>query len=271
MAAILEEIRDRRTLVPKAKEVLTALFHRINWFRLGMSFGQLALHLGLAALTGGATAPASAAALAIEKAQHVKVDDLEGLVNKTEERAENVHMTVREFEADFEILLEQTGLRRLVVVIDDLDRCLPDRVIATLEAIRLFLSVPKTVFIIAADDALIRYAVKQRFSEIEGLKVSVDRDYLEKMVQIPVRVPPLGRGDLETYLNMLFVQLHLSEKEFEQVCERLLKASQGQVGKAILTAASAEKYIEHPLSEALREDLALSARLSQVIALSIRW
>ncbi len=45
-------------------------------------------------------------------------------------------------------------VRRVVVLVDDLDRCLPDAVMATLEAIKLFLSVERMVFVIAADQAI---------------------------------------------------------------------------------------------------------------------
>ena len=43
----------------------------------------------------------------------------------------------------------------LVVLIDDLDRCLPPTTISTLEAIRLFFFLDNTAFVIAADDAMI--------------------------------------------------------------------------------------------------------------------
>ncbi len=50
-----------------------------------------------------------------------------------------------------------------MVVVDDLDRCLPPNVIDTFEAIRLFLSVRNTAFVIAADEGVMRHAVSTRF------------------------------------------------------------------------------------------------------------
>lgn len=41
----------------------------------------------------------------------------------------------------FEDLIEKSKINNLIVMIDDLDRCTPERVIETLEAIKLFLSV----------------------------------------------------------------------------------------------------------------------------------
>jgi len=86
---------------------------------------------------------------------------------------------VREFRQDFGELLKETRVKTLVVFIDDLDRCLPDTVIATLEAIKLFLFVEDTAFIIGADENLVQHAVKLRFPEVEGSKLDVGRNYLE--------------------------------------------------------------------------------------------
>ena len=45
-----------------------------------------------------------------------------------------------------------------IVLVDDLDRCLPQTAIGTLEAIRLFLFVPRAAFVIAADEGMIEYS-----------------------------------------------------------------------------------------------------------------
>jgi predicted KAP-like P-loop ATPase len=92
----------------------------------------------------------------------------------------------------------ETKLKTLVVAIDDLDRCLPDTIIETLEAIKLFLFVPRTAFILGADERLVKYAVRRRVPELPGERAEVGRDYLEKLVQFPIRVPPPGRAEIET-------------------------------------------------------------------------
>jgi hypothetical protein len=52
----------------------------------------------------------------------------------------------------------------LIAFIDNLDRCLPDVAISTLEAIRLFLFMPRTAFVIAADEDMIRHSVAKHFA-----------------------------------------------------------------------------------------------------------
>ena len=70
------------------------------------------------------------------------------------------------FRDDFAELVshdQMKELRRVVVVVDDLDRCLSDTVIAVLEAIKLFLSVPKMAFLVAADETAVKNAIAVRY------------------------------------------------------------------------------------------------------------
>ena len=75
-----------------------------------------------------------------------------------------------------------------------LDRALPATAIAILEAIRLFLLVPRTAFVIGADEIMIEYAVRGYFPDLPpsiGL-VPNAQSYLEKPIQVPFRIPALG-------------------------------------------------------------------------------
>ncbi|TDO45959.1 KAP-like P-loop domain-containing protein [Kribbella sp. VKM Ac-2527] len=75
--------------------------------------------------------------------------------------------------------------RRIVVLVDDLDRCSPDKVVSLLEAINLVLDVPGFVFVLALDyDVLVR-AVTAKYPHTSG------HVFIEKMVQVPFRVPRL--------------------------------------------------------------------------------
>lgn len=55
------------------------------------------------------------------------------------------------FRKAFDDLLTKAGVEQLVVLIDDLDRCLLDTAIETLEAVRLSVFTSRTAFIVAAD------------------------------------------------------------------------------------------------------------------------
>ncbi len=75
--------------------------------------------------------------------------------------------------------------RRIVVLIDDLDRCSSDNVVSMLETINVVMDIPGVVFVLALDyDVLIR-AIVQKYPNVSG------HNFLEKMVQVPFRVPRL--------------------------------------------------------------------------------
>ncbi len=120
-----------------------------------------------------------------------------GLLKPKEKR--NAPEEIVAFRAEFSDLLA-TLQRRLVVFVDNLDRCLPPNAIATLEAMRLFLFMPNTAFIVAADEDMIRLAVEKHFKDPGSQHIT---DYLDKLIQIPLRVPRLGLQEVRAYLFML--------------------------------------------------------------------
>ncbi|MCA1536180.1 ATPase [Bradyrhizobium sp. NBAIM03] len=115
----------------------------------------------------------------------------------------------------FEQTLEELGIT-LVVLIDDLDRCLPETTISTLEAIRLFLFLKNTAFVIAADNDMIKHAVKKHFVGVnDDLLIT---NYFDKLIQVPIRVPQLGTQEVRAYMMLLFVDnSELSDDHKEKV------------------------------------------------------
>ena len=95
---------------------------------------------------------------------------------------ESIVNNIRKFREEFEKALKESDIDNIIVLIDDLDRCQPDRIIETLEAIKLFLSVNKTVFVIAADDNVIQYAIRKKYPPLEKFSVNLDREYIEKII-----------------------------------------------------------------------------------------
>jgi len=104
------------------------------------------------------------------------------------------------FRSEFAQVL--VGLKKpMVVFVDNLDRCLPAQTIHTLEALRLFLFMEQSAFVVAADEDMVRNSVSQHFNGASSRHVT---DYLDKLIQIPVRVPRLGITEIRAYLLMLF-------------------------------------------------------------------
>lgn len=93
---------------------------------------------------------------------------------------------------------------KVVVLVDDLDRCKPASVVASLEAIKVFLSVPKMAFVLAAEEDMIRWAIAQDI-HAGGRSEFADR-YLEKIVQLPVSLPRLTPETTEDFVTLLLCQ-----------------------------------------------------------------
>lgn len=119
----------------------------------------------------------------------------------------------------------------LVVLIDDLDRCLPETAISTLEAIRLLLFMDHTAFVIAADEAMIKHAVKRHFQGVDDTLVT---NYFDKLIQVPIRVPQLGVQEVRAYMMLLFIEANklLDGQEREnlrrEICARLGRTWKGE-------------------------------------------
>lgn len=126
-------------------------------------------------------------------------------------------LRVADFHRDFETLVKTVGAcKTIVVMIDDLDRCLPDQVVHVLEAVQHFgfdksldekqPEHPSIIFIIAADRTAIQRAVSGRNkahypeSEPEYLRTN-SHEYIEKIVQVPFVLPPLTRIKLGELLD----------------------------------------------------------------------
>ena len=157
-----------------------------------------------------------------------KLSDLEGLFGEGDDVTEP---TLRGFRGEFERLLADSSfddLRRVVVIVDDLDRCLPTTVIDTLEAIKLFLAVPKMAFVVAADEAPVAHAIASAFGDSpDGSALA--KKYLEKIVQIPVRVPTLGLSDVEAYVAqlLLWYRTRGDDERFETIRQHCANARAG--------------------------------------------
>lgn len=119
---------------------------------------------------------------------------------------------MREFREDFGALLSKMDdVQRVVVLIDDLDRSLPDDVLGALEAIKLFLSVKGMAFVIAADDDFIRESLRDALDRNGGNRGRFADRYTEKIVQLPFTLPRMSAADAVAYLAALFVQAEAGE------------------------------------------------------------
>ena len=156
--------------------------------------------------------------------------------------AEQIHSYYYDFHR---ILRELTGRKpgvkglkfNLLFLIDDLDRCLPEKAVEMLEAIKLFLEVEGTAFVLALDDEVVERGIAHRYRDYmetnhptawDSIAHSLDPDryrefldlyavnreqpitgheYLEKIVHLQVRIPRAQEVDAEAFLLARYSQL----------------------------------------------------------------
>ena len=138
----------------------------------------------------------------------------EGLTDAIQRERSKIHLeqvrSLEQFEREFRLLVDdrvESKGERLVVFIDDLDRCLPEKAIEVLEAIKLFVDAPGCVFILGLDREVIERGIEIRYREHK----QKDRDqlvidgarYLEKIIQLPFQLPTVERAKMDEFVGGL--------------------------------------------------------------------
>lgn len=228
MSAIVSELIKKRNLINVCEEAVKKIWKNINWLNVAKGAGSLAL----AATTG--IPPIGLLTKVLDNLKgnfsdkekiNTTIDNV-GQYLKDAKVFEDTSTTKEfaEFQASFSELLKASKIQKLVVLIDDLDRCLPEVTIETLEAVRLFMFSNSTAFVIGADEAMIEYAVKKHFPDVtdssdKNIGKEFSKRYLEKLIQVPFRIPTLGEVEAEMYITLLLIGSRLNEndKDFERL------------------------------------------------------
>ena len=221
-----EKVKD------KAEDIVNAfskLKRSINWMRILKVTAKSAIPVLSASMTGGLSViPMLISAFQEHKNDLADIltgdkaeDFLKDIIGSDKE--DKKYAAVREFRNDFSDLIKKSKYEKVIILIDDLDRCLPRHIIENLEAIKLFLNVPGTAFVIAADEYIVSNAIKSEYqslikaSEQDRGGHNIGEAYMEKFIQLPYRLPSLSNKEVETFVNLLFCQSELSQDTFDVV------------------------------------------------------
>jgi hypothetical protein len=274
---IVTGLVEKRPLLRKAAGAVKDIFRRIDWLKVAKHAGGLAVTAftgiptpdQLRAILGGLeTILADPAKLATKDNLDAVIGNVKSIM-KDEAESKNVPQEIGEFRKAFDDLLKQAGVKRLVVLIDDLDRCLPDTAIETLEAIRLFVLTAHTAFVVAADEAMIEYAVRKHFPDLPDTTGPRDyaRNYLEKLVQVPFRIPALGETETRIYVTLLLIGATIGEDD--EGYKRLIAASHERLKRPWQTGPIDFAFVKESLGEKAGEAhnmLALSDQIGPILA-----
>lgn len=228
MEALLRELKDNEKIPIKIRKSFVSLIKKIDFLKVGTKAAATAAPVIASFVTGNPlplVLNLPNEAKKIETAIKSVSDSVRGIKDdylKDDETVDDsVVNNIRNFRNEFEKTLESEEINRVVVLIDDLDRCQPERIIETLEAIKLFLSVKKTTFIIAADENVIQYAIKKKYPNIDGFNIELDKEYIEKMIQVPIQIPELSTKDVQNYLLLLVLQKYMEPNGFEILVSKI--------------------------------------------------
>jgi hypothetical protein len=285
LETILKAFEDEKKFGKGLKDDINKLFKSVNWMRvIGFGLKNIALPATAAFMTGGLSVIPQLVNGLRDAAQNPKdlVAKIQG--NLSEEFLKQFIKTdddpvqfdvVRKFRDDFEKLLEKSKIEKLVIIIDDLDRCLPDRIIDNLEAIKLFLNVKNTAFIIGADPRIVRHAIEHRYKEkmidanAENTNDRLVNDYLEKLIQIPYTLPKLSDSEVETYITLLFCENDLEDPDdFKKVLEDF-KTFREKDRYSVFDFSKVKLVVGPDKIGKLEQHVSLIAKLSPIISESL--
>lgn len=211
---------EKKNLFVKGKDKIAELLKQVDKGKLlskGIKYGLDFL------LTGGIGTITELTLTGLISSIKQKAGDVsEGEIKKlidTLNTEDTKRTEIKNFRKTFKEIFDDCKNERLVVFIDELDRCTPDTILDIFEAIRLFLYVPGATFIIGADERLVSYAVKTKYRDIPGHDIDISKEYLEKLIQYPVKIPQLNEQEVKQYTTCLLLQIE--DLDFKTIAQTI--------------------------------------------------
>lgn len=275
--SIVHELKKSRPGITKVADAAKEVLKRLDWLRIAKHAGGLAwtAFTGLPSASQLNSILGSLTNLIPSTPSEISSADLESAIGQLGEAVKggdshHVSQEIYGFRSAFEELLKAANVSKLVVLIDDLDRCLPKTAIEILEALRLFFLMPGAAFVVAADEAMIEYAVRQHFPDIaysERAK-TYTRNYLEKLIHIPFRLPPLGITETKIYVTLLLLSAEIGTEDERYVLvaargKELMKTPWNCTG---FTRSDIEKALNKKFFNELESCLALGNIIGGLVA-----
>jgi len=137
---------------------------------------------------------------------------------------ESLYFDVRTRLATLTETKDSTPALRIVVLVDDLDRCLPEKAIQILESVKLFLNVAGFSFVLAVDDEVVERGIAHRYrayvpgDSTPSMNAPISgAEYLEKVVHLPVHLQRWTREEAAEFLRLTYPTLFAAAKAADGV------------------------------------------------------
>lgn len=275
---VVSELAELQPQSKKIQNLAKSLINRVNWLKVA-KVGAGALLAGISGvphpgLLGEAFNLFKKGKELIERKEDgkeikVELSEDESFLKEYEEKT--ITGQILAFRKEFKELIKTSKVDHVIILVDDLDRCLPKSVIEILEAIRLFLFVEGTTFVLSADERMIEYAVREHFPNLPASYSDYTKNYLEKLIQIPIRIPLLNKLQTGNYIKFLLLQQHLKHNydELARIYEFYNKQKKKPYDPVLLTYDIITQAIGSTSTE-LNETILVGDQLTPTLSVGLK-
>lgn len=164
---------------------------QLTWEKTKNAAKQFGLFLGKSFLHALASVKFKAKVPGEIVEAEVDLANLKEILSEYKEATHPEKAYLNEFESSLETWIKNTlgPDERMVIFIDDLDRCMPEIALRVLEALKLYLNIEKLIFVVGVDKKVVDKLVKEHYKKL-GLDEGKSKNYLAKMFQVEVQVEP---------------------------------------------------------------------------------
>jgi hypothetical protein len=128
----------------------------------------------------------------------------------------------------FEEFQKGNNNSRIIIFVDDLDRCLPNGVIQVLESMKLFFDLSGFIFVVGLDQNVIEWCIDNQYKDRWG-KETDDKDifqikgadYIKKIFQVPFNLLPVSLTQLGEFLCSLIRDNELSLEQESHIIQEV--------------------------------------------------
>lgn len=163
------------------------------------------------------------------------------------------HASFRALREAFKGFMGSTRKRRIVVFVDDLDRCLPESALEVLESMKLFFDLSGFVFVVGLDQEVVQYVIDSKYHREDikpgngDAKAVTGRvsgeEYIKKIFQIPFRLAPVSVDQLADFLRATYDEADLSNEQKSELREYVEPHLRAVIGDAPVNPREIKRYI----------------------------
>jgi hypothetical protein len=175
------------------------------------------------------------------------------------------------------------GANRVVVFVDDLDRCLPASALEVLDVMKLFFDLPGFVFVVGLDEEVVDRAIRARFAG-SGYRDAAQpgrapagellgREYLKKIFQLPYSLPVMMPHQLGELLESIYREAGLDGSSFAEIRDLIRQYLQYVTVERHVNPREVKRFINsYTLQTLIRPELDADTVLAlQTLAFRYDW